>query len=72
MKSSGWNVQITCPSENVTSMNGVQITGQQPLEFAGNADVVLLGSGIYTRDIAKNSSILDRLNLNPENQLVCA
>jgi transcriptional regulator GlxA family with amidase domain len=72
MKGSGWNVQITCPSEHVTSMNGVQVTAQQPLEFADNADVVLVGSGIYTRDIAKNSSILDRLNLNPENQLVCA
>jgi len=72
MKGSGWNVQITCPSEHVTSMNGVQITAQQPLEFAENADVVLVGSGIYTRDIAKDSEILDRLNLNPEKQLICA
>jgi transcriptional regulator GlxA family with amidase domain len=72
MKGSGWNVQITCPSESVTSMNGVKISAQQPLEFAGNADVVLIGSGIYTRDIAKDSKILDRLKLNPENQLVCA
>lgn len=72
MKGSGWNVQITCPSENVTSMNGVQITAQQPLEFAENADIVLVGSGMYTRDIAKDSEILNRLNLNPEKQLICA
>jgi len=72
MKSSGWNIQITCPSENVTSMNGVNITAQQPLEFANSADVVLVGSGIYTRDIAKDRRILDRLNLDPSNQLVCA
>ncbi|MFT5722396.1 MAG: transcriptional regulator GlxA family with amidase domain [Motiliproteus sp.] len=72
MKGSGWNVQITCPTETVTSMNGVQITAQQPLEFATNADVVLVGSGIYTRDIAKDRKILDRIQLNPANQLVCA
>ena len=72
MKGSGWNVQITCPSESVTSMNGVQITAQQPIEFTGSADVVLVGSGIYTRDIAKDSEVLDRLSLNPKTQLVCA
>ena len=69
---SGWNVHITCPSEYVTSMNGVKIKAQQPLEFANSADVVLVGSGIYTRDIAKDRGILDRINLNPANQLVCA
>lgn len=72
MKNSGWNIQITCPTENVTSMNGVKIEAQQSLEFASSADVVLVGSGIYTRDIAKDSNILSRLNLNPVNQLVCA
>ena len=72
MKNSGWNIQITCPTENVTSMNGLKIEAQQSLEFASSADVVLVGSGIYTRDIAKDSNILSRLNLNPVNQLVCA
>jgi len=72
MKSTGWNIQITCPSDFVTSMNGVKIEAQQPLEFANSADVVLVGSGICTRDIAKDREILDRLILNPSNQLVCA
>ncbi len=72
MKGKGWNVQITCPSDSVTSMNGVKIQAQQPLEFANNADVVLVGSGVYTRDIAKDSHILDRLKLDPSKQLVCA
>jgi transcriptional regulator GlxA family with amidase domain len=72
MKSSGWNIQITCPSEVVTSMNGVKVEAQQPLEFANSADVVLVGSGVYTRDIAKDKKILDRIKLNPSNQLVCA
>ncbi|MDC0610318.1 DJ-1/PfpI family protein [Vibrio sp.] len=72
MKSKGWNVQITCPSERVTSMNGVTIKAQQPLEFANNADVVLFGSGVLTRDIAKDDAILSRLELDPERQLIGA
>ena len=72
MKGSGWNIQITCPEDYVTSMNGVRVEAQQPLEFANSADVVLVGSGIYIREIAKNRAILDRLSLNPANQLVCA
>ena len=72
MKSAGWNIQITCPSDYVTSMNGVRVEAQQPLEFANTADVVLVGSGIYTRDITKDKSILDRLDLDPSKQIVCA
>jgi len=72
MKSAGWTVQITCPAGFVTSMNGVRIEAQQPLEYAAGADVVLVGSGIYTRDIARDRSILDRIKLDPARQLVCA
>lgn len=72
MKSAGWHVQITCPAETVTSMNGVTVSAQQPLEFANTADVVLFGSGIYTRDIADDPTILERLRLNPEQQLIGA
>lgn len=72
MKGSGWNVQITCPADSVTSMNGVRIAAQQPLEFANSADVVLFGSGIYTREIAKDKAILQRLRLDPSKQLIAA
>ena len=72
MKPYDWKVQITCPTTTVTSMNGVKIEAQQPLEFANGADIVLVGSGIYTRDIAKDKNILDRLALNPSKQLVCS
>lgn len=71
MKKFGWNVQITCPSEYVTSMNGVTVLAQQPLEFANTADAVLFGSGLQTRNIAEDSSILSRLSLNPDKQLIC-
>jgi transcriptional regulator GlxA family with amidase domain len=72
MKGSGWNIQITCPSAKVTSMNGVTVEAQQALEFANKADVVLFGSGIYTRDIAKDDSLLGRLNLDSKKQIICA
>lgn len=72
LKGSGWNVQITSPAATVTSMNGVRIEAQQSLEFANNADVVLFGSGILTRDIAQDRSILDRLQLDSSRQLIGA
>ena len=72
LKGSGWNVQITSPAATVTSMNGVRIEAQQPLEFANSADVVLFGSGILTRDIAQDRSILDRLQLDSSRQLIGA
>lgn len=72
MKSVDWSVQITCPTPSVTSMNGVTIAAQRPLEFANEADVVLFGSGIYTRDIARDQAMLDRLKIDPDRQLIGA
>ncbi|MDH4581358.1 AraC family transcriptional regulator [Pseudomonas sp. BN415] len=70
MRGQGWRAEITSPSEWVTSMNGVRVQAQQPLEAANTADVVLFGSGIQTREIAKDRSILDRLRLDPQRQLI--
>jgi transcriptional regulator GlxA family with amidase domain len=76
LKADGWKAEITSPSAQVTSMNGVTVTAQQPLEFANDADAVLFGSGIYTRAIAesvgKRGSVLDRLQLDPLRQLIGA
>lgn len=66
----GWSAEITSPSEQVRSMNGVAVTAQQPLEFANEADVVLFGSGIHTRAIAADGALLDRLRLDPIRQLI--
>jgi transcriptional regulator GlxA family with amidase domain len=68
----GVHAEITSPSATVTSMNGVTVTAQQPLEFALEADTVLFGSGIYTRAIAENSALMDRLALDPTRQLIGA
>ena len=66
----GWRAEITSPTAQVTSMNGVTVTAQQPLEFANEADVVLFGSGIHTRAIAADGALLDRLQLDPLRQLI--
>ena len=70
----GWKAEITSPATHVTSMNGVTVQAQQPLEFANEADIVLFGSGIYTRAIAdsfgKKGSLLDRLQLDPVRQTI--
>lgn len=72
MKAKGWAAHITCPSEQVTSMNGVTISRQKPLEFAAEADAVLIGSGIRTREIAADAEMLARIRLDPARQLIGA
>lgn len=68
----GWNAWITSPADEVTSMNGVTIRCQRPLEFSEEADAVLIGSGIRTRDVARDDALLARLGLDPERQLIGA
>ena len=76
LSAQGWKAQITSPTAHVTSMNGVTVQAQQPLEFANDADAVIFGSGIYTRAIADDKgnrgALLDRLQLDPLRQLIGA
>jgi transcriptional regulator GlxA family with amidase domain len=72
MKASGWAAHITSPTDQVTSMNGVTVQRQRPLEFAAEADAVLIGSGIRTREIAADADLLSRIRLDPERQLIGA
>jgi transcriptional regulator GlxA family with amidase domain len=72
MKAKGWAAHITAPTAEVTSMNGVTVRRQRPLEFAAEADAVLIGSGIKTRDIAADREMLARISLDPTTQLIGA
>ena len=72
VKLPGWTAEITSPTPVVTSMNGVRVERQQPLSFAREADFVLVGSGMKTRDIARDRAILDELTLDPSRQLIGA
>lgn len=72
MKVQGWEAHITCPTPEVTSMAGVTIQRQKPLAFLAEADAVLIGSGVRTRDYASDAAFLSRLPLDPTRQLIGA
>ena len=72
MKPKGWSAHITSPTPEVTSMNGVTVQRQRPLEFAAEADAVIIGSGMKTREIAADADLLARIALDPSRQLIGA
>ena len=72
VKAKGWKAHITSPSEEVTSMNGITIQRQQPLEFVREADAVIIGSGVKTREIVADAALLSQITLDPSRQLIGA
>ncbi len=66
----GVTALITTPTPLVTSLNGVEVRGQRPLEFVAEADAVLIGSGIRTRDVVADDRLLAALPLDPRRQLI--
>jgi transcriptional regulator GlxA family with amidase domain len=72
VKKPDWRVSITCPTPRVKSMNGVVVEAQAPLSEAAYADVVLIGSGVQTRDVVADSALMAQLTLDPQRQLLGA
>ncbi len=72
IKKPHWKVNICCPEDSVTSMNGVTVLAQSRLEDIPNSDAVVIGSGMLTRDIAKNEAIMGMIKLDPSRQLIAA
>ena len=68
----GWRVSLACPSEFVTSMNGVTLKAQATLAQACEADAVIVGSGVRTRDIVNDAALMASLQLDPARQLIGA
>lgn len=66
----GWKVSIACPAARVKSMNGIIIEAQCSLEEACDADAVIVGSGVKTREIVADPVMLARLHLDPARQLI--
>jgi len=67
-----WKVSISSPTPRVTSMNGLTLDAHIDLKEANKADAVLIGSGMKTREVASDPSILSQLRLDPERQLIAA
>ena len=72
MKAKGWQAYITSSAEYVTSMNGVTVRRQRALEFAAEADMVLIGSGVRTREIAADAGLMSQIQLDPTRQIIGA
>lgn len=72
IKKPDWRVSLCCPEPQVTSMNGVTVHAQSLLEDARDADAVIVGSGIHTREIVATPALMDRLALDPSRQLIAA
>ena len=68
----GWKAEITAPTPSVTSMNGVVISAQRPLEFLADADAVIFGSGRKTRQVIEDRSLMARIKIAPDRQLVAS
>lgn len=72
LRPDGWSAHIVSPTPTVTSMNGVVVEAQKPIEFATEADAVIVGSGRRTLEIAQDVDLLARLDLDPSRQLIGA
>jgi transcriptional regulator GlxA family with amidase domain len=68
----GWKAEITAPAEFVTSLNGVRVAAQQPLEFTSDADAVLLGSGRRTAQVIEDAAVMSRIKVDPRRQLIAS
>ena len=73
IRSDGWRVTLATPSARVTSMNGVTVEQMTSLEEAVEADAVIVGSGIATRELVETPAIMQILSrLDPGRQLIAA
>lgn len=73
VKRPGWRVTLASPSATVTSMNGVTVHAGSTLADACDAEAVLVGSGIRTREVAADAAIMGVLaRLDPARQLIGA
>jgi transcriptional regulator GlxA family with amidase domain len=67
-----WSVQIASPTPRVRSMNGLMLDAHMDLKAACQADVVLVGSGMKTREVAAAPELMAQLQLDPARQLIGA
>ncbi|RKR45707.1 DJ-1/PfpI family protein [Paraburkholderia sp. BL17N1] len=72
VKKPGWRVSIACPTARVKSMNGLVIEAQATLQEACNADAVIVGSGVRTREVVADTALMAQLQLDPSRQLLGA
>jgi transcriptional regulator GlxA family with amidase domain len=68
----GWRVSIASPTARVRSMNGVVLEAQATLAEAKEADAVIVGSGMQTREVVADDSLMAQMKFDPARQLLGA
>jgi transcriptional regulator GlxA family with amidase domain len=68
VKKPDWRVSIASPAAKVRSMNGVVLEAQASLQEACEADAVIVGSGMRTRDVVADAALMSQLKLDPARQ----
>lgn len=72
VKQPGLRALIVCPSARVASMNGVVMESQAPLGLAREADAVIVGSGVGTRELVRDAKLMAELRFDPKRQVIAA
>ncbi|MDR5774206.1 MULTISPECIES: DJ-1/PfpI family protein [unclassified Caballeronia] len=72
IKKPHWRVSIATPETRVKSMNGVVIEGHISLREASDADAVIVGSGLLTREVVANAALMAQMRFDPARQLLGA
>jgi transcriptional regulator GlxA family with amidase domain len=67
-----WRVSIASPTARVRSMNGVVLEAQASLSEVTEADAVIVGSGVQTREVVADAALMAQLQLDPSRQLLGA
>jgi transcriptional regulator GlxA family with amidase domain len=67
-----WRVSIASPTPRVTALNGLTIDAHVGLAAANQADAVVIGSGMKTRQVAADADLMGQLRLDPARQWIAA
>ena len=72
IKTPGWRVSIASPTPKVKSMNGVVIERHIDLKEACQADAIVVGSGMKTREVVADADIMQQLQFDASQQVLAS
>lgn len=72
IKKPDWRVSIASPAPKVASMNGAVLESHISIEQACDADAVVFGSGMKTRDVVADEKLMAQMRFDPSRQLLAA
>ena len=67
-----WRADIVSDKKRIVSMNGVGVDNAAPVDDLPGYDIILVGSGIATREVVADAARMARLRIDPARQIVGA